>query len=76
MSVSSRPFLDWDRHTSTILDLFVTQNKTLNEVMVHMMEQHGFEATYVNIYGGQIITLTMDTIVRGNTNSGFQISRM
>ena len=32
------PSLDWGRHEAEILDLFVTRNKTLKEVMKHMKE--------------------------------------
>jgi hypothetical protein len=42
--------LDWGKHEGEIRHLFVSQNKTLNEVMVHMKEQHNFEATYFNIH--------------------------
>ena len=40
------PALNWGRHEAEILDLFVTRNKTLKEVMKHMKETHGLSATY------------------------------
>jgi len=46
MSSNSQAALDWARYEGEILDLFVTQNRTLNEVMEHMKETHNFEATY------------------------------
>ncbi|KXX76215.1 hypothetical protein MMYC01_207884 [Madurella mycetomatis] len=36
--------LDWDRHEDEILDLFVSQNKTLQEVVEHMRATHNFNA--------------------------------
>ena len=54
MPVSRLPVLDWDKHKSEMFDLFVTQNKTLNEVMAYMKAQHGFDATYVKIYAHQV----------------------
>jgi hypothetical protein len=36
---------DWQRHEDEILDLFVTKEKTLREVMEHMRNKHGFDAT-------------------------------
>jgi hypothetical protein len=40
--------LDWDKHEAEILDLFVTRNKTLKEVMTHMKGRHGVVATYAS----------------------------
>ena len=40
--------LDWAKYEAEILDLFIIQNKTLNQVMAHMEEKHNFQATYVN----------------------------
>ncbi|KAK4034669.1 ankyrin repeat-containing domain protein [Parachaetomium inaequale] len=37
--------LDWDKHEAEILDVFVTQDKPLKEVMEHMSNKHGFIAT-------------------------------
>lgn len=42
------PGLDWGKHGAEILELFVTQNKTLKEVMRYMKERHGFVAKYVS----------------------------
>ena len=54
---NNRARLDWDKHDAEILDLFVTQNKTLSEVMKHMKERHSFEATSVSkIYAHSIVT--------------------
>jgi hypothetical protein len=38
--------LDWDRHEAKILDVFVTQDKPLKQVMEYMRNKHGFIATY------------------------------
>ncbi|KAK4162974.1 ankyrin repeat-containing domain protein [Cladorrhinum sp. PSN259] len=37
--------LDWEKHQNEILDLFITQNKPLHEVVKHMSDKHGFVAT-------------------------------
>jgi hypothetical protein len=47
MAQNSQATLDWGKYEGEILDLFVSHNKTLNEVMAHMMEKHNFEATYI-----------------------------
>jgi len=47
MSLNGQATLDWAKYESEILDLFVTQNKTLNQVMAHMKEKHNFQATCV-----------------------------
>jgi hypothetical protein len=47
MAQNGQITLDWGKYESEILDLFVSQGKTLNEVMAHMMEKHNFEATYI-----------------------------
>lgn len=36
--------LDWGKHEDEILDLFVSQNKTLREVVEHMSATHNFNA--------------------------------
>jgi hypothetical protein len=46
MTQNGQAALDWGRYEGEILDLFVSQNKTLNEVMAHMTEKYNFEATY------------------------------
>ena len=38
--------LDWDKHEAEILDVFVTQDKPLKEVMEYMRNKYGFIATY------------------------------
>jgi hypothetical protein len=38
--------LDWNKHEEEILDVFVTQDKPLKEVMEHMKSKYGFIATY------------------------------
>jgi hypothetical protein len=48
MAQDGQATLDWAKHEGEILDLFVSQKKTLNEVMAHMREKHNFEATYIN----------------------------
>jgi hypothetical protein len=71
--------LDWAKHEGEIRDLFVSQKKTLNEVMAHMREKHNFEARY-------IIPLSIfelldhqanntNIIARGSTNPSFQSLR-
>src|ERR1700744_5166481 len=70
--------LDWAKYEREILDLFVIQNKTLNEVMVHMKEKYNFQATYVTPFrtGAQVLdTDDANTTARGRTNTGFQASR-
>ena len=48
MAQNSQAALDWAKHEGEIRDLFVSQEKTLNEVMAHMREKHNFEARYIN----------------------------
>jgi hypothetical protein len=38
--------LDWGKHEAEVLDLFVTQNRPLKEVVKYMEEKHRFVATY------------------------------
>ncbi|KAH8803035.1 ankyrin repeat-containing domain protein [Xylogone sp. PMI_703] len=45
MAQATRVTLDWDKHKDEILDLFISQNKTLSEVSAHMVEKHNFHAT-------------------------------
>ncbi len=45
MCPNDQSILDWAKHEGEILDLFIIQNKTLNQVMAHMKEKHNFEAT-------------------------------
>jgi len=40
--------LDWGKHKDEILDLLITQNKTVRQVMEYMEEEHNFKATYVH----------------------------
>lgn len=47
MAQDGQASLDWGKYEGEILDLFVSQNKTLNEVMAHMTEKYNFEATYI-----------------------------
>jgi hypothetical protein len=47
MAENGQATLDWGKHEDEILDLFVSQNKILNEVMAHMKEKHNFKATYI-----------------------------
>jgi len=34
----------WESHKSTILNLYFTENMTLEKVMEHMRQNHGFES--------------------------------
>ncbi|KAI8714822.1 hypothetical protein NCS52_01203100 [Fusarium sp. LHS14.1] len=45
METNDREVLDWDKHRDEIHDLFISQNKTLAEVISHMEETHSFTAT-------------------------------
>lgn len=47
MAQDGQASLDWGKYEGEILDLFVSQNKILNEVMAHMEEKHNFKATYI-----------------------------
>jgi hypothetical protein len=47
MSLNGQTAPNWAKYEGEILDLFVMQNKTLNEVMAYMKEKHNFEATYI-----------------------------
>jgi hypothetical protein len=38
--------LDWAKHEDEILELFVSRNKTLREVMEQMRTKHNFNPTY------------------------------
>jgi len=40
--------LDWVKHSDEILDLLITQNKTVRQVMEYMEKEHNFKATYVH----------------------------
>lgn len=62
MAQNGQAALNWAKHESEIRDLFVSQEKTLNEVMAHMKEEHNFEARYINprsILSYWIIKLTI-----------------
>jgi hypothetical protein len=48
MAQNGQAALDWAKHEGEIRDLFVSQEKTLNEVIAHMREKHNFEARYIN----------------------------
>jgi hypothetical protein len=48
MAQNDQATLDWAKHEGEIRDLFVSQEKTLNEVMEHMSEKHNFEARYID----------------------------
>lgn len=37
----------WEQHKATIRDLYLTQDKTLKDVISHMQETHGFRARLV-----------------------------
>jgi len=37
----------WDEHKATIISFYKEQHKPLHEVKRLMIEQHGFEASYV-----------------------------
>lgn len=47
METNSQEALDWAKHSDEIRDLFISQNKTLAQVITHMKERHNFKATYV-----------------------------
>jgi Clr5 domain len=36
---------EWDIHKETISTVYLTDNKTLDEVIQHMEDTHGFSAT-------------------------------
>jgi hypothetical protein len=48
MAQNDQATLDWDKHEGEIRDLFVSQEKTLNEVIEHMSKKHNFEARYID----------------------------
>jgi Clr5 domain len=39
--------MDWDNHRQTILDIYLTQDKSLGELMQFMKGNHGFVARQV-----------------------------
>ncbi len=39
------PTAEWDSHKDTISTLYLTNNKTLDEVITHMGDTYGFHAT-------------------------------
>ncbi|KAI8659923.1 hypothetical protein NCS56_01210600 [Fusarium sp. Ph1] len=45
METNDPEVLDWAKHTDEIHDLFISQNKTLAQVISHMEERHNFKAT-------------------------------
>ena len=72
--------LDWAKYEGEILDLFVIQNKTLDQVTAHMQEKHNFQATYVTPILYPIETLDYEAddtnmTARGSTNTDFQTLR-
>jgi uncharacterized ubiquitin-like protein YukD len=48
MAENGQATLDWAKHEGEIRDLFVSQGKTLKEVIAHMREKHNFEARYID----------------------------
>lgn len=66
--------LDWAKHEGEILDLFVGQGKTLNEVIAHMRKKHNFEARYTShpILSYLIMNLTTQNLARGSIKPGSQ----
>jgi hypothetical protein len=69
---------DWDQHEDEIFDLFITQNKPLNQVVTHMKEKYNLQATYVTPF--YIETLDHETdntnmTERHSTNTGFHALR-
>lgn len=46
METNGPEVLDWAKHTDEIHDLFISQDKTLAQVISHMKEKHNFKATY------------------------------
>jgi hypothetical protein len=46
MSQAETGALDWAKHEAEIRDLFISQNKTLDQVMAHMRRKYNFTATY------------------------------
>jgi hypothetical protein len=40
------PIDQWTKHRDAIKDLYIDQDKTLNEVVDTMKREHGFQATY------------------------------
>jgi hypothetical protein len=44
MAQNERESLDWHTYEREILDLFVSQNMKLPEVMAHMEAKHNFHA--------------------------------
>jgi hypothetical protein len=46
METNGQEVLDWAKHTDEILHLFISQNKTLAQVISYMEERHNFKATY------------------------------
>lgn len=39
------PPAEWDSHKDTISTAYLTNNKTLDEVITHMRDTYGFHAT-------------------------------
>lgn len=78
MCSNDQAALDWAKYEGEILDLFVVQNKTLNDVMVHMEEEYNFQATHVTPVRTKMPVHDADDAnmtVRGSTNTGFQALR-
>jgi hypothetical protein len=48
MAQNGQATLDWAKHEREIRDLFVSQEKTLDEVIAHMRGKHNFEARYMD----------------------------
>ena len=39
----------WDSHKDMIYDLYISQNKSLKYVRMHMKKQHGFDRRHVRV---------------------------
>ena len=39
--------MDWEKHKQAILEIYLTQDKSLSKLMPLMKRYHGFDATYV-----------------------------
>lgn len=57
MSNNSKPSIDWDPYIQDVISIYITQDKTAEETILHLREKHGIEATWVKSYSSYSLPL-------------------
>lgn len=47
MSKNSEPNINWDPYVQDIISVYITQNKTAEETVRYLRENHGLQVTLV-----------------------------